>query len=189
MACPILDLKIFRRACTLCCGSPSKNSTLFSHNQLRTIAQRRKTRKKTSQTPLSHKIWFWLSDFWVSSISAGGPIMQTNFLWSQICIIKRTNLRWLFENKTKVYNAGQYLAEESAYLMTTWWLPDDCPDDCLMTVWWLPEVSLMTAWWLPEDCLTTAWRLPDDWKMTAWRLPDDCLTTAWKLPSWKLSDH
>ena len=40
------DLKIFRRACFLCCGSPSKNSTLFSHNQLRTIAQRRKPRKK-----------------------------------------------------------------------------------------------------------------------------------------------
>ena len=43
---PPLDLKIFQRACTLCCGSPSKNSTLFSHNQLRTIAQRRKPRKK-----------------------------------------------------------------------------------------------------------------------------------------------
>ena len=65
-----------------------------------------KPEKKTSQTPLSHKIWFWLSDFWVSLISAGGPIMQTNFLWSQIWIIKRTILPWMFESNTKVYNAG-----------------------------------------------------------------------------------
>ena len=51
-----LELKIFRRACTLCCGSPSKNSTLFSHNQLMTIVQRQKTRKNFSNSAFSQNL-------------------------------------------------------------------------------------------------------------------------------------
>ena len=148
MACPPLDLIFFRRACTLCCGSPSKNSTLFSHNKQRTIAQRRKTRKKNfSKSAFSQNLiltFGLLSQFdqrrrWPNNADKSFMKLSLNY---------NTILRWIL-NKTLQCWA---IADESAYLMTTWWLPDDCPDDCLKTAWWLPDECLTTVWQLPDNC-------------------------------------
>ena len=164
MACPPLDLKFFRRACTLCCGSPSKNSTLFSHNQLRTIAQRRKTRKKLLKLRFLTKSDF---DFRTSESVRSAAAAQ----WCrQIFYEVKFELLDIQFNAECLKASLQCwaIADESAYLMTTWWLPLDRPDDCLNT-----------DWWLPEDCLMTAWRLSDNCLNTSWWLLDDCLTTVW----------
>ena len=97
------------------------------------------------------------------------------FKWKTATYFKINLLKSAFKSRFGSFCFRRRMFND--YLMTVWWLPDEC----LMNAWWLHDECLMNFWWLHEDCLRTASWLPGDClknsHQTAWLMPDDCLIT------------
>ena len=158
--------------------------------------------KKNHNIPL---FWPFFSRNYTSS---HGPFQRTFPLRKSTSSHGRSNEDDFGANSNSGQQSHSVSTNLNKWLMTTWWLLDDCvmtalwlpddarwlADDCLMTAWWLPDKFVMTVWWLSDDCQMTDRWLPDDWQITVWWLPDALLVTSWWLPDdcqmtvWRLYD-